>query len=93
MKDDLPESEEVHPFAGLEVMSVLLEARAFSDAAFVRQHPKRCCQHLTKRLWFYAQGTPLAGPEAAAVFFGVTKLFQSSDGNLRRLVYLFLRET
>jgi coatomer protein complex subunit gamma len=25
------------------------------------------------------------------VFFGVTKLFQSTDGNLRRMVYLFLR--
>lgn len=25
------------------------------------------------------------------MFFGVTKLFQSTDGNLRRLVYLFLR--
>lgn len=25
------------------------------------------------------------------VFFGVTKLFQSPDGNLRRMVYLFLR--
>lgn len=26
------------------------------------------------------------------VFFGVTKLFQSSDGNLRRMVYLFIKQ-
>lgn len=26
------------------------------------------------------------------MFFGVTKLFMSPDGNLRRMVYLFLKE-
>lgn len=95
MKDDRAEGGEglpdVHPFAHLEKMSVLLEGRAFSDSGFVRLHPKRCCQHLTKLLWFFGQGDPVVGPEAQDVFFGVTKLFQSPDGNLRRLVYLFLR--
>lgn len=95
MKDERGDGVEgipdVHPFAHLEKMSVLLEGRAFSDSGFVRLHPKRCCQHLTKLLWFFAQGDPVVGPEAQDVFFGVTKLFQSPDGNLRRLVYLFLR--
>lgn len=35
--------------------------------------------------------SPHHSPPAVDVFFGVTKLFQSTDGNLRRLVYLFLR--
>lgn len=81
----------VHPFAGLDLMSVLLDCRAFHDAGFVRMHPKRCCQQLAKLLWFIGQGVELNGPEAVDVFFGVTKLFQSPDGNLRRMVYLFLR--
>lgn len=54
-------------------------------------HPKRCCQQLSKLLWFLTQGDSFGGMEAEQVFFGVTKLFQSPDGNLRRLVYLFLR--
>jgi coatomer subunit gamma len=37
--------------------------------------------YLLDRLFFFSQ----------AVFFGVTKLFQSPDGNLRRMVYLFLK--
>ena len=30
--------------------------------------------------------------EATEVFFAVTKLFQSSDAGLRRLVYLMIKE-
>ena len=30
--------------------------------------------------------------EATEVFFAVTKLFQSSDSNLRRMVYLIIKE-
>jgi hypothetical protein len=54
-------------------------------------HPKRCCQQITKLLYFLTQGETFTGAEAEAVFFGVTKLFQSTDGNLKRMVYLFLK--
>ena len=36
--------------------------------------------------------TFLAQNEATEVFFGVTKLFQSKDQNLRRMVYLIIKE-
>ena len=41
---------------------------------------------------FLFQGTPLNSTEATETFFAVTKLFQSKDVTLRRLVYLAIRE-
>lgn len=81
-----------HPFAGLDKAAVLQECRVFHDANFVKMHPKRCCQQITKLLYFLTQGDTFNGTDSMEVFFGVTKLFQSSDGNLRRMVYLFLKE-
>jgi hypothetical protein len=83
---------DVHPFIHLDKAAVLQDCRVFHDAGFVRMHPKRCCQLLTKLLWFLSQGETLGQAESTEVFFGVTKLFQSPDGNLRRMVYLFLKE-
>ena len=38
------------------------------------------------------QGTPLTATEATGTFFGITKLFQSKDYTLRRLVYVAIKE-
>ena len=81
-----------HPFAGLDKAAVLQECRVFHDANYVKLHPKRCCQLITKLLYFLTQGDTFNGTDSMEVFFGVTKLFQSTDGNLRRMVYLFLKE-
>jgi hypothetical protein len=35
---------------------------------------------------------PVLQTEATEVFFSVTKLFQSKDSNLRRMVYLIIKE-
>ena len=37
-------------------------------------------------------GDTLTSTELLDVFFGVTKLFQSADNGLRRMVYLFIKE-
>lgn len=102
---------------------MLLDCRVFHDANFVKKHPKRCCQHITKLLCLFTRGETFSSTEISDVFFGVTKLFQSPDvqtnttcsalprsmsrrshnrcylsmialvqGNLRRMVYLFLKE-
>lgn len=34
----------------------------------------------------------LTSKETTDVFFGVTKLFQSNNSNLRRMMYLFIKE-
>ncbi len=38
------------------------------------------------------QGETLSSTEVTDVFFGVTKLFQSREPSLRRMVYLFIKE-
>jgi len=38
------------------------------------------------------QGDQLTSVETTTVFFGVTKLFQSTNQNLRRMMYLFIKE-
>lgn len=63
----------------LEKSTVLQECRVFHDAKFVKAHPKRCCELITRLLFLLTQGENFSGPEASEVFFGVTKLFQSPD--------------
>jgi coatomer subunit gamma len=43
-------------------------------------------------LYLLTQGDSLTSKEASDVFFAMTKLFQSKDSHLRRLVYLALKE-
>eukprot|EP01032_Pedospumella_encystans_P036999 gene36999-41888_t len=38
------------------------------------------------------KGESFSSAEVTEVFFGVTKLFQSKDVNLRRMMYLFIKE-
>lgn len=45
-----------------------------------------------KNLTFETQGEVLAAHEATACFFAMTKLFQSKDVVLRRMVYLGIKE-
>lgn len=87
------EDDEVDaPFRALEKSKVLQECRKFHDQTFTKRHPKRCCQLITKLLVLLTHGEVFSSTEVTDVFFGVTKLFESEDGNLRRMVYLFLKE-
>ena len=81
--------EEVSPFADLRKNVVLREARIFNDREL---NPAKCAQVLTKLLYLISQGEHLSSDEATEVFFAVTKLFQSPDPHLRRLIYLMIKE-
>eukprot|EP00753_Platysulcus_tardus_P015911 PLAT5336.5.p1 GENE.PLAT5336.5~~PLAT5336.5.p1 ORF type:complete len:910 (+),score=521.07 PLAT5336.5:27-2756(+) len=83
---------ETNPFAGLERSTVLQECRVFHDPKTVTQSPRKCCQLITQLLFLLGQGEDFLDAETTEVFFGVTKLFQSKDVNLRRMVYLFIKE-
>ena len=87
-KDDDME-EDVSPFADLRKNVVLREARIFNDREL---NPAKCAQVLTKLLYLLSQGESLSSEEATEVFFAVTKLFQSPDPHLRRLIYLMIKE-
>mmetsp|Transcript_12784 Transcript_12784/g.38564 ORF Transcript_12784/g.38564 Transcript_12784/m.38564 type:complete len:901 (+) Transcript_12784:224-2926(+) len=79
-------------FADLEKATVLQECRAFSDSKIVTESPRRCSQLITKLLHIVTQGDCMSSSEVTEVFFGVTKLFQSPDASLRRMVYFFIKE-
>ncbi|KAK3150964.1 hypothetical protein QOZ80_3AG0239910 [Eleusine coracana subsp. coracana] len=88
-KDDDDEDVEYSPFFGIEKGAVLQEARAFHDPQL---DARRCSQVITKLLYLLNQGETLTKVEATEVFFATTKLFQSKDAGLRRLVYLMIKE-
>ncbi|MBA0631548.1 hypothetical protein Godav_000412, partial [Gossypium davidsonii] len=77
------------PFLGIEKGAVLQEARVFNDPQL---DPRRCSQVITKLLYLLNQGETFTKVEATEVFFAVTKLFQSKDIGLRRMVYVMIKE-
>jgi len=85
-KDD---DESYIPFQGLDKGAVLQEKRIFNDNNL---NSRKCCILLTKILYLFVKGEKFTPQEATDVFFAVIKLFQSKDVNLRRLVYLVLKE-
>lgn len=73
----------------MEKTSVLQEARTFNETPV---NAKKCTAILTKILCLLNQGEQLVPREATECFFAMTKLFQSKDVILRRMVYLGIKE-
>ncbi|XP_068235109.1 coatomer subunit gamma-2-like [Palaemon carinicauda] len=78
-----------NPYHCVDKTSVLQEARVFNETPV---NVKRSTHVLTKILYLLNQGETLATKEATDAFFAMTKLFQSNDLVLRRLVYLGIKE-
>jgi coatomer protein complex subunit gamma len=87
--DDIDDDSEYSPFYGIEKSAVLQEARCFNDREL---DARRCAQVITKLLYLINQGETFTKNEATEVFFATTKLFQSKDIGLRRMVYLMIKE-
>ncbi|XP_039065757.1 coatomer subunit gamma [Hibiscus syriacus] len=87
--DDRDDEVDYSPFMGIEKGAVLQEARVFNDPQL---DPRRCSQVITKLLYLLNQGETFTKVEATEVFFAVTKLFQSKDIGLRRMVYVMIKE-
>ncbi|CAK1588251.1 unnamed protein product [Parnassius mnemosyne] len=76
-------------FQNLDKTTLLQEARYFNSTPV---NPKKCIHILTKIIYLLNQGEKLTTQEATDIFFATTKLFQSKDVMLRRLVYLSIKE-
>lgn len=76
-------------YAHLDKTSVLQEARAFNETPI---NARKCCFILSKLIYIIQQGESIGRTEATEAFFGVTKLWQSKDVSLRRMVYLAVKE-
>lgn len=80
---------EVLPFQGIEKGLLLQERRLFNETPL---NPRKCCQLLTKIIYLLIQGENFTTKEANDLFIDTTKLFQSKDIILRRIVYQVLKE-
>ncbi len=54
-------------------------------------HPRKCTHILAKILFLINSGETIGTTEATECFFAITKLFQSKDPVLRRMVYLGIK--
>jgi len=91
LRDNLKQFEDkdnfVNPWVG-EKTTLLLEAKAFHEAPI---DVEKCCKLITKILYMLFQGEKFTGDDMTGLFFGVTKLFQSTNPKLRRLTYLIIK--
>ncbi|KAH8851483.1 Coatomer subunit gamma-2 [Schistosoma japonicum] len=90
-RKDKKEEDEGHGavYAKLDKTAVLQEARLFNQTPL---NPRKCVHILTKILVILGQSDKVGKVEATDTFFAMTKLFQSNDQNLRRMLYLVIKE-
>ncbi|XP_022116990.1 coatomer subunit gamma [Pieris rapae] len=90
-KRDKKEEEDTggNPYQNLDKTIILQEARYFNETPV---NPRKCSHILSKILYLLNQGEKLTTQEATDAFFATTKLFQSKDVMLRRMVYLCIKE-
>ncbi|KAK7588230.1 hypothetical protein V9T40_005475 [Parthenolecanium corni] len=88
-RDKKEDEDGGNPFQNLDKTAILQEARTFNDTPV---NPRKCTHILTKILYLINQGEQLGSLEATDAFFAMTKLFQSKDIILRRMVYLGIKE-
>lgn len=81
--------EEPGPLDNVQKSSVLHDAQIFSEPHI---QVNECYLILTKIMYLLVKGESFTTDEATKLFFGVTKLFQSQDPLLRRMVYLLIKE-
>lgn len=90
-KKDKKDEEEAggNQFAKVQKTTALQEARVFNETPV---NARKSAFILTKILYLLNQGEALTTLEATDAFFNMTKLFQSKDTTLRRLVYIGIKE-
>jgi len=79
---------EILPMSDIDKSTVVQECRIFND---IELDSAKCCELLTKILYLVQQGNKFTSEESTMMFFGVTKLFQSKDTALRRLIYMAIK--
>eukprot|EP00939_MAST-03C_sp_MAST-3C-sp1_P001790 g1790.t1 len=86
------ENDDYSPFEGIQKAVVLQQAKKFNEGEFVKNKPSKCRHIITQLLYLLYQNETFTATETTNVFFGCTKLFQSKNPNLRRMLYLFIKE-
>jgi len=76
-------------YATLKRSTVLHEARCFNEKQI---DPRKCRKLLARLIYLINQGEHLSETESTELFFSITKLFQSENKELRRMIYLIIKE-
>jgi hypothetical protein len=77
------------PFKGVDKTSVLQDIRVFNESQL---NVRKCSAVLGKVLYLLGRGEKFSKTEQTEVFFSATKLFQSKDERMRRLLYLVIKD-
>lgn len=80
--------EVVAQYYSLTKQDVIIESSCFNDRNF---NPRTCQQVLTKLIYLFDKGEKFTEDELSTLFFSITKLFQSEDNNLKRLLFLTIK--
>jgi len=83
------EREFVNPWTNQDKAAVVQNSRCFGDSPI---DAEKCMDLLTRILYLIQQGETFTAQELTSLFFGVTKLFQSKNTRLRRMVFLVIKE-
>ena len=76
-------------YSGLKKDLLVEDAKVFFNERQIDIN--KCRDLLTKIIYLAGHGEEFTDIEMTDLFFGVTKLFQSTDISLRRLIYLFIK--
>eukprot|EP01132_Coremiostelium_polycephalum_P004659 gene4659-5821_t len=76
-------------FEHLDKGQVIQEKRVFNETPI---QPRKCAFVISEFLYLLSRGDLFTKTEATDIFIAATKLFQSKDIPLRRLMYLLLKE-
>ena len=90
MPEDFKQSsdEVVSQYYSLTKQDVIIESSCFNERNF---NPRTCQQVLTKLIYLFDKGEKFTDDELSTLFFAITKLFQSDDNNLKRLLFLTIK--
>lgn len=76
-------------FSHVERVHVIQEFSCFHESSLSVRRASNC---LTRLLYLLMHGEVIPTKEATTAFFAAIKAFQSRDANLRRLLYLTIKE-
>lgn len=75
-------------FVKIDKSSTMYDARCFHNTQL---DTTKCIRTLTNLIYLFNQGEHFSEDEGTQLFFAITKLLQSEDAPLRRIVYVSVK--
>lgn len=76
-------------FVRIDKTATMQEAKCFNNSTL---DPPKCIKILVNLIYLLNHGERFTDDEGTQLFFAITKLLQSDDANLRRAVYVYVKE-